>query len=434
MKFPVIPALPGVAWGVLAVVTISSVGTGLTLPFELFYLHQVRGLSLSQAGLVMAVSTLIAFGGNSLGGVLCDRFGFRRTLTLGLVVEGFGVLALANATEFWQAIAAVVVTGAGGGIAWPAQDALIATTVSEEMRSTAFAMRHAALNVGLGVGGLLAVMVTKSEDPGSFVALFLLDTLTFFLAAGALWLIRLVAPATTPTSEAPGAGTGGGYRAVLRDRTFLRLWLIIFLLVTAGYAQLNSAVPAYLTGQGFQPGLLGVFAAVNAVTVVVAQVVVLRYIGGRRRTSLIAVLCVLWSAAWAALILITEVGGAWALVLVVVAASVFAVGETLLAPTAPVLVNAIAPDDMRGRYNGLTASAFTLGAFVGTLTAGIVLDGGYGRMHFMACIAVLALIALLALRLSAHLPRAANLGDPEDTAPGDLGSAKEHARLGSNDV
>ncbi|MER7819384.1 MFS transporter [Streptomyces sp. NPDC096153] len=414
-----IPVLPKATWGLLAVIGLSSLGTGMTLPFEMIYLHQVRGLSLSHAGFTLALSTVAAFAVNYVGGVLCDRIGARPTMALGLVVEGCGVLALAHVTEFWHALAAVVVTGVGGGVAWPAQDAMIATTVPEGCRSAAFGIRHAALNAGLGVGGLLAAVITQGGGVASYVTLFFLDAATFLLAAVALWFLNQGPADARPAPEAPGAATGGGYRAVLRDATFLRLWLIVFLLAAAGYAQLYSAVPAYLLGEGFGPGIMGVFSAVNAVTVVIAQIAVLKFIDGRRRTSLITVLCALWSTAWIALVIAASSPGPAAVALVITAAAVFAVGETLLPTSAPVLVNAIAPEAMRGRYNGLTASAFTLGGFVGTAEAGLVLSGGHGRLHFVACIGIFAIVAVLALHTGKRLPSTVNLGQTTlDTAKG----------------
>ena len=46
-----------------------------------------------------------------------------------------------------------------------------------------------------------------------------------------------------------------------------------------------------------------------------------------------------------------------ATVLVAACASVFALGETLLQPTVPVIVNDLAPAHLRGRYNAVSSSA-----------------------------------------------------------------------------
>lgn len=58
-----VPALGRDAWIVLGGDALSGIGTGLTLPFLLIYLHQVRGIDLSVAGLVVATVALASFAG-----------------------------------------------------------------------------------------------------------------------------------------------------------------------------------------------------------------------------------------------------------------------------------------------------------------------------------------------------------------------------------
>jgi hypothetical protein len=50
-------------------------------------------------------------------------------------------------------------------------------------------------------------------------------------------------------------------------------------------------------------------------------------------------------------------GGVAAEVAFALAMAIFAVGETLLSPTLPAIVNDIAPPEAAGRYNGLPALA-----------------------------------------------------------------------------
>jgi MFS family permease len=85
---------------------LSAAGSGLTLPFLLVYLHQVRGISYGLAGLAVAALALAAIFGKLLGGALTDRFGARQALIGGLVVSAAGPLAMAYAQSPWQAFAA----------------------------------------------------------------------------------------------------------------------------------------------------------------------------------------------------------------------------------------------------------------------------------------------------------------------------------------
>ena len=111
-----VPRLPRLAWLVLGGDALSAAGSGLTLPFLLVYLHQVRGIGYGLAGL--AVSTL-AFGsvfGNLFSGALTDRFGARHALMGGLAAAAAGPLAMAYARSAWEAFAAAALIGFGAGV------------------------------------------------------------------------------------------------------------------------------------------------------------------------------------------------------------------------------------------------------------------------------------------------------------------------------
>ena len=176
---PLIPRLPRAAWIVLAGDALSAIGSGMTLPFLLVYLHAVRGLSLSAAGLAVATVALASFAGNPLGGCLADRFGPRAALVAGLTVGAAGAILLVVIADPWQAFAATATIGLGASVAWPAQDALLATVAGPEQRSAVFSVRHATLNAGLAIGALLAAFIVDASEPRSFTILYLADAATF---------------------------------------------------------------------------------------------------------------------------------------------------------------------------------------------------------------------------------------------------------------
>ncbi len=112
-----------------------------------------------------------------------------------------------------------------------------------------------------------------------------------------------------------------------------------------GYAQLNAGMPAYARAVGEVPTEgLGLAFAANTLVIVAIQLIVLRRTEGRQRTRVIAVIGSLWSVAWLSLGLSGLVPGTvGASLLVAACASVFGLGETLLQPTVPALVNDLAP-------------------------------------------------------------------------------------------
>jgi MFS family permease len=189
------------------------------------------------------------------------------------------------------------------------------------------------------------------------------------------------------------------------------MWLITALLVCVGYAQLHAAFPVYATGAGelSAPGL-GVAFAANTLAVVVAQLVVLRLAQGRRRTRAIMLLCAFWGATWAMVLAGGEVPGEVAATFTFSAAMVvFAIGETLLSPTMPAIANDLAPEALRGRYNGIYTLAWTTGFATGPLVAGLAFGAGLGQVFLVALIAGCGAAALGARALERRLPASANV-------------------------
>ena len=397
-----VPRLPRLAWLVLGGDALSAVGSGLTLPFLLVYLHQVRGIGYGLAGL--AVSSL-AFGsvfGNLFSGVLTDRFGARQALMGGLAVAAAGPLAMAYAQSAWQAFAAAALIGFGAGVIWPSQDALLAQLVHADQRSAAFSVRYATMNAGLGLGALVAAAIVEVGHPGTFQAIYLLDALSFLLYAPLLLLI----PARPGAAHATDPEPRTTYREVLRDRNFLWLWALSALIVTVSYGMDSAAFPAFATRPGgISPAILGLAAAANTATVVGAQLFVLRFLRGRRRTKAVALAACTWALTWAIVLAAGRLGGGPAAAAgFIVAMAVFAIGECLLSPTLPAIVNDMAPPEAQGRYNGLGTLAWTTGFIIGPAISGAVFSRGWGTGLFTALIPACGLAALLALRLGHRLP------------------------------
>jgi MFS family permease len=401
-----VPRLPGEAWAVLGGGFASALGSGLTLPFLLVYLHRVRGLDLELAAVALSTVAFAGLLGNPLGGWLSDRVGARRALVAGLLVAAAGALSLVLVRETWHALVATALVGLGASLVWPAEASLLAVVVPPGLRSSVFSVHHATLNAGFGVGAVMSALIVDVSSPRSFELLYVLDAASFLAFAGILLGVR--AGARPPAEQA----AVGGYRDVLADRVFLRLWVLMALLVAVGYAQFHAAFPAYATGPGgLGPGALAVAFAANMFAVVGFQLVALRLMAGRRRTRGLLMVCLFFALAWAVTIVAGEMSGGLAGVALFATAMVLlALGETFVSSTVPPLVNDLAPDRLRGRYNGAFTLAWTTGFLVGPLLAGFVLGAGHGPAFFLGLICACGVVALGALDLERRLPTAANFG------------------------
>ena len=150
---------------------------------------------------------------------------------------------------------------------------------------------------------------------------------------------------------------------------------------------------------------LGLVFAANTAAVVVAQLPVLTVLRGHRRTSALALAFAAMGCAWA---IVLAAGGAASPTAVVsalgLAMVVLAIGETAISPSAPALANDLAPDALRGRYNGVYTLAWTTGFAAGPALAGAVLAAGHAHALMVGLIAACAVGAVGSLRLAQDLP------------------------------
>jgi MFS family permease len=408
---------------------LSAIGSGLTLPCLFVYAHQVRHLGYGTAGLVVAAVALASLAGNPVGGLLADRLTPPRAVMAGLVVAAAGSAALAFSRSAAELFGAACLLGLGVSVIWPAQDALLAQAAGPTGRSAVFSVRHASFNAGLGLGALVAAAVVSVSHPGTFTAVYLADAASYLVFIPVLMRLRVPReaagqPPTQPGAAAEAAPPRGSFRQVLRDKSFVRVWVLLAVVVTVSFGQFQSTFPGYATRPG---GIgthgLGLAFAADTLTVVVLQLVVLRWLAGHRRTTAVALAATAWAASWAVVIAGGHLGsGAGAEGAFVIAMVIFALGETLFSPTLPAIINDLAPPEAAGRYNGVGVLAFTTGFLVGPVAGSAALAAWGGGLFLVLIVACLG-AAAAALRLGRGLAPAVNTIELPVTASLELGDA-----------
>ena len=396
----------------LSTVAIETLGTGLVLPFGFIYLHEVRGFTIESAGTLLAVPAIVGMAVVGPAGALIDRLGARRIILAGMTAQMLGNVLLAFATTPQTAALALGLLGAAGGVFWPGFNAMIGAVVPSAIRQRYFGINFTLVNLGIGIGGLLAGSIVDVHRPGTFVAIYLGNAISF-LAPLAVLLgpLRLVSGKVDhPVSELDGSPVRTSYLDILRNKAMVPVIALTFLSAFVGYAQSEAGFTAYarLIGE-VSTRTIGYAFAANTAVIVLLQLLVLQRIEGRRRTRVIFVLSALWSVFW----LMTGLSGLFpgsttAAVLVIGAMSVFALGETLLQPTIPAITNDLSPDHLRGRYNAVMAGAFQLAAVAGPVVAGVML-GAHLNVAFIGMLILgCGVMALIALAVEHRIPDQAN--------------------------
>jgi MFS family permease len=398
------PRLPLPVWLLQVGGLMNSFGNGLALPFLVIYLHNVRGFSLGTAGLIVAVSSLAQLTAGVLAGPLIDRVGARPTLAGGLVLQAVGYGFLPLVREPWEAFVLIAIEGAGSAGFWPSQSTLISRLTPAVRRHAAFAQQRVTMNLGIGLGGLVAGLIAVVGNPTTFTILFVLDALTFLAYVGVLAFVHDPGVPDDEVGDRPAT-----YAAVLRHKTFLGLWTLNFLFVAAGYS-LFTLLPAFARDQaGLSERQIGAIFFVNTLAIVLAQLPISRWIEGRRRMRALALMPALWAVAW----LVVDAGGYWftagtAFVIIAFAAIMLGVGECFHGPAHQALVSDIGSPHLRGRYFAVHSLSWGLAGFVGPALGGFILAGApFALWPLASLVCVIATVGVLRIEryIPAHLQR-----------------------------
>ncbi len=413
---------PAGRW-LLSTTAIQTLGRGLTLPFTIIYLHEVRGISLDLAGTLMAFIAVVALAVTGPGGALTDRIGARRILLMGTTAQLVGCVILAFATTPLVVALSFLLLGFNFGVSWPAFNALIAAVTTGATRQQYFGINFALVNLGIGVGGIIGGLYVDVADPTTFTVIFLADGACMLIPIALLLgpLRHIGGPVEAPSEDEEEAAGHGGYLAILRQPVVLWLTALTFLGTFVGYGQMEAGFPAFARQVSeVSTDVIGFAFAVNTAVIVGLQFLVLRFITGRRRTRVLIVMSVLWAVSWIVLGLTGLVPGSTAAVAGVLAFhGLFALGETMLQPTIPAITNDLASDHLRGRYNAVSAGAFQGGTIAGPVVAGLLLERGLDTAFIAGLVAGCLLMVLLALQVERLVSPAVNgVGvDAEPDAP-----------------
>lgn len=415
-------ALPREGRWLLATVAIQLLGRGMTLPFTIIYLHEVRGFDLGLSGTLMGLIAIVGFVVTGPAGTLIDKVGARPVILGGLVCAIVGDVMLAFADTPVLAGAALCLLGVQAGVSWPASNALVATVVEGELRQRYYGVNFALINLGIGVGGVIGGLFVNVAQPETFTYAFLGNAATFTIPAIVLLgpLRHLHGRAARPAADQPDATAS--YATILRRPEVIWLVVIGVLLSTLGYGQIESGFPAYSRQIAeVSTRVVGFAFVVNCAVIVLAQFWVMNRVSGKRRTRVLIATALIWGGAWAVFGATGLVPGSIAAVVGVVAFQglFFALGETLMQSAYPALTNDMAPDHLRGRYNAINSASFQTGAIIGPILAGFLLEHGQATtfivLMMVGCLGVVA----ASLRLERRITPAVNgvrTVEPEEPA------------------
>ena len=357
---------PSVFWAVVGARFIDGIGGTLLFPFFALYITQKFGVGMTEAGILLGISSLFGLIGSMAGGALTDKFGRKQLIIFGLVFSALSTLGLGLVNDIKALYPIVIVVGLLSNIAHPAHDAMVADILPEAKRQEGFGILRVVGNLAWIIGPTIGGFVANIN----FFYLFVIDSVMSCIVAAIIF--RMI-PETKPKPHAHEQSesllkTAAGYRHVLRDKAFMAFMAagIIMLIV---YQQMYGTLSVYLRDtHNINPQGYGFLMTSSAITVVLFQFWVSRLIKPRPPFLMMTFGTLFYMLGF------TLFGVFTAYILFVLNIVIITIGEMIVVPTSQALAADFAPEEMRGRYMAVFGLSWAIPSTIGPGAAGYILD------------------------------------------------------------
>ncbi len=357
---------PRLFWAVVVVSFIDRIGGTLLFPFFALYITQKFNVGMTQAGVLLGMSSLFGLIGSTVGGALTDKFGRKQLILFGLVFSALSTLTFGLVNSLSALYPLMVVVGLLSSVAHPAHDAMIADILPEDKRQEGFGILRVVGNLSWMIGPTIGGIVANIN----FFYLFVIDAVISCLVA--VIIFRTI-PETKPEAHAHAAGeslwqTVSGYRIVLKDTAFMA-FMVAGMLMLIVYQQMYSTLSVYLRdNHGTSPSGYGFLMTTSAITVVLFQFWVSRLIRHRAPFLMMAFGTLFYMIGFSLFGIVA------AYVLFMLNIVIITIGEMIVVPTSQSIAANFAPETMRGRYMAIFGLSWAIPSTIGPGAAGYILD------------------------------------------------------------
>ena len=210
------------------------------------------GLSYTEVTLLVTIVSAAKMGSSFASGTLAPRYGARPMIGIGAIVSGAAMFLLGLAPNFYIALAATALMGAGSGAALTPMMGLLSPWFLGRNRGVAAGLASTGASIGFVMTGLMVPwLVNQSPEDGWRVTWFIFGGLT--LAIGVLSLVFVHDRPQEPSGASSAAATGrkavGTWPQVAFKSPFV--WLVTLLAFCAGWSLgiFTSLFGAYLSAE-----------------------------------------------------------------------------------------------------------------------------------------------------------------------------------------
>lgn len=319
-------------------------------------------------GLVSAFSAAPRIIGGPLAGALADRLGRRPVVVAGCVLHG-GAAAMQGFTDSYAVFLGLeLISGFGVAVWVTGSAALLADFTRVTNRGRGVALRNVSMRLGILAGPVAAGVIAAALDIGA-VMVFIGVTKIFIVLV--TWL--LIKEVRHIPAPAPEARERSRPRlrldvSVFMTRNFLTLSVVTLAigLVTAGPGAFRTYFPVQAEDVGLSVADIGLAIGLSGLVAMLISMPVGLAVDwwGRRPILLIGLVTMAGS--------MFMVMGMEGLLIALVVAGIFGIGEVVGMNTLQTFAMDLAPEEKRGYFLGTWQGTLNSGQLVGPLLVGAV--------------------------------------------------------------
>ncbi|MFG1348166.1 MFS transporter [Xanthobacter autotrophicus] len=367
------------------------------------------GVSFFALGAVLSVFYLFSGVGQVTAGILVDRFGAHRLLLGGVLLQGTATAAMGLAPHYVVLLPLAALAGLGNSVYHPADLSILSHKVAPARLGRAFAAHVIAGSIGFALSPLVSAAIAEAHGWRTALGAMGLGVVVLGLVLFACRKALKVEPAHAAAHDAPHDtphdrpdGTPPGAKAahgpaptffqVLATPVVLMAFLY-FVLTSISLTGIQSfSIVALKEGFGASVALatlaVTLYQCGNAAGVALGGAVADRT--AKHHIIAMGGLAVACALALLAAVLVVPPEATVGLVALVG----FAMGMTT--PSRDVLVRSAAPAGATGKVFGVVYSGYDIGALLGPLMFGLMLDHHLPRLVFVGAAIPLGLAVMTA--------------------------------------